>query len=135
MKLSEARESYYSNSARASELTRQLAFAGIALVWIFNSPVQNQSIALPRELMLVSLWLVLALILDFAQYVLGTLIWGFFSRRVEVKKPHRVGEDVEFAASPFMNWPGLICFWAKLAVLAFAYFKLGSFILTKLGPA
>ena len=36
MKLSDYRETYYEFSGKASDVTRQLAFAGIAIVWIFK---------------------------------------------------------------------------------------------------
>ena len=39
MKLKDAREFYYFNSGKTSDLVRQLGLAGIAVVWIFKYDV------------------------------------------------------------------------------------------------
>jgi hypothetical protein len=37
MKLQKARDTYYEYSGKLSDITRQLSFAGIAIVWIFRA--------------------------------------------------------------------------------------------------
>lgn len=132
MKLSQARESYYSSSGTASAVARQAAFAGIAVIWIFNTPTKHVTIAIPSQLQLVTLLLVICLALDLLQYVFASIVWGAFSRILERRYPHRLSEDPEMDASPFLNWPCLGCFWGKLLVLVTAYVCLATFIVTKL---
>jgi hypothetical protein len=138
MKLSQAREAYYAHSGSASSNSRQIAFAGIAVIWLFNSPSELRPIALPEELIFVALLLVISLALDLMQYVFASLIWGAFSRIVEYRIRRQLSEDLSYdpdvPANPLLNWPGLACFWAKLAVLITAYAFLGRFLFQKLQP-
>ena len=65
MKLSDYRETYYEFSGIASEVSRKLSFAGIALVWLFkieNSPIPK----VPNELIFPTGLLALSLSANFA---------------------------------------------------------------------
>ena len=132
MKLSEAKAAYYAQSGTASTVARQIALAGIAVVWLFNAPVGPERIALPEELVLVALLLVITLALDLLQYVLASLIWSVFARRLEHQMSHCLEEDPEGPASPFLNWPALGCFWAKMLVVILAYWLLARFLFKQL---
>ncbi|MCE3003985.1 MAG: hypothetical protein LW860_14990, partial [Xanthomonadaceae bacterium] len=83
MKLSAARETYYSHSGNASTAARQIAFAGIAVVWIFNQPNAGRPIELPELLMSALLLLCTSLALDLMQYSLSAAVWGYYSRSKE----------------------------------------------------
>ncbi len=79
MKLKEAREFYYDRSGLASDSARQLAFAGIAVVWILAT--NDEAVAVEaNSLRLPLLAFVLALALDLIQYYAAALFWGVFSR-------------------------------------------------------
>lgn len=132
MRLSQARESYYSSSSTASAVARQAAFAGIAVIWIFNTPAKKAIIAIPPPLQMVALLLVICLALDLLQYVFASIVWGAFSRILERRQSHRLSEDPEMSASPYLNWPCLACFWGKLLFLVAAYVCLATFIITKI---
>ena len=67
MKLSAVRDCYYSHSGNASAAARQIAFAGIAVVWVFNQPVTNHTLNLPEQLVSALLFLCAALALDLLQ--------------------------------------------------------------------
>lgn len=129
MRLSVAREGYYAHSASASSSARQIAFGGIAIVWLFNSPSDLQAIRLPSELLLPVAFLATALALDLLQYTSSALLWGQFARRIERRMSHRLSEDPEMDASPYLNWPGLACFWVKIASVCIAYWFLGAFLI------
>lgn len=117
MKLKDARGIYDYNSGKASDLARQMALAGIAIVWIFRIG-QDTGIKIPADLV-VPLWcLVLSLTLDLAQYWLATAIWSGFHRS---KEKRGVKEDEDFLAPPWINWPSLMLFYLKLIFLAAAY--------------
>lgn len=73
MKLSDYKKDYQEFSGKASDVARQLAFAGIVLIWIFR--VEGpQAQRLPEQLLLPSALLVLALGADLLQYILSTII-------------------------------------------------------------
>jgi hypothetical protein len=57
-------------TARASEISRTLCLSGLAVVWIFRTPTANGSFLAPT-LLWVSGLIVLALLLDLIQYVVG----------------------------------------------------------------
>jgi hypothetical protein len=134
MKLSAARECYYSHSGNASAAARQIAFAGIAVVWVFNQPQSGRPIDLPYQLVLVLLFLCAALAFDLLQYALSTAIWGFYSRRKEKELRHKFHDDPSIEPPRQLNWPGIAMFWLKLAALLSAYFVLARYLVTTLAP-
>jgi hypothetical protein len=115
MKLSKYRETYYEFSGKASDVARQLAFAGIALVWIFRID-SRPAPSLPRELAL-----------DLLQYALAALIWGTFHRYHE-KRLKDKRKDPELTAPPYFNWPAQICFLIKLVSVVIAYILIINYI-------
>lgn len=117
MKLSDFREDYYEFSGKVSDLVRQLGFAGLGTIWIFKHESAGQ-INVPKELIPVAALIILALTLDFLQYVIATMIWGRFARRHE-KKGKR--ESDELTAPPWSNMPANICFWGKVLIMVIAY--------------
>lgn len=129
MKLSDARNSYYGYTADASAVARQIAFAGVAVIWLFNAPIDGKAINLPSELTFVALLLVISLSFDLLQYVIASLIWGIFSRKIETQN-HSNDDDPDCLASPFMNWPTLFFFWGKILFLICAYYFLAQFLIS-----
>lgn len=132
MKLSKAQESYSYASGTASTIARQIAFAGIGVVWVFNLSATHTEIAIPQQLRVVVFLLVVCLALDLLQYVFASLVWSIFARVLELRHASHTGGDPEMAASPYLNWPSLACFWGKLAVLVVAYIYLATFIASRL---
>lgn len=133
MKLSKAQDAYRDNSGTASTIARQIAFAGIGVVWVFNLPTSHAQIAIPQELRFVVLLLVVCLALDLLQYVFASFIWGIFARILECRPQSRPVDDPEMDAPPYLNWPALVFFWGKLAALITAYIILAIFIVSRLG--
>jgi hypothetical protein len=120
MKLKDARENYYFHSGKTSELVRQLALAGVAVVWIFKYEVLGVP-RIPAQLMVPLALIVVGLALDLLQYATATLIWGVFQRG---KERAGIGEDVEFTVPPQLNWPAIAFFWLKVLSIAAAYYFL-----------
>lgn len=109
MKLSVARENYYCHSAAASAAARQLAFAGIAAVWVFNQPQDQPGIALPQVLTWAMILLCFSLACDLLQYASSSAIWGYFHRIKEKELAARsITADANVAASRWFNWPGIV---------------------------
>jgi hypothetical protein len=118
MTLEKYRETYYDLSAKASDIARQLSFAGIALIWVFRDGAPDPT-SLPRVLLLPTTLLIAALACDLLQYIIGTAVWGAFARHQEKngKKP-----DSALLAPGYFNWPALFFFWSKLVNVLAAYF-------------
>ncbi len=124
MKLKEALESYYEYSRKTSDIARYLGLAGLGIIWIFRIQTTNK-LALPRELILPTSLLILGLVLDLLQYIVGTIIWGAYHR---LKEKMGVKENEEIRAPRQLNWPTLTFFWAKLFPILIAYYLILSYL-------
>lgn len=126
MKLSDYKKDFYEFSSKASEVTRAIAFAGIALAWVFkveSTPVPH----LPAELILPVALLASALLVDCLHYVVASLIWGIFHIYHErrLKKP---SDDPVLTHPRWLGWPIHILFWLKIALVAAAYAGITTFV-------
>jgi len=125
-KLSEYREDFYEFSGKTSDIARKLAFAGIALIWIFKNEAKPTHM-IPRELILPSALLALTLAFDLLQYVAATCIWGVFQWYHE----RRIGDttkDPELDAPSFLKWPQFVFFVLKICAVFLAYILITVFI-------
>jgi hypothetical protein len=115
--LEEARQCYYETSGKASDITRQLAFAGIAVIWIFkNGP--DDAPTIPNDLILAAAIFVLALALDFMHYVVKALLWGAYHRHKEKSlRKEGIPLDSDFEFPRYINWPTVVLFWTKIVTL------------------
>lgn len=129
MKLHDYRETYYEFSGKASDIARNLAFAGIALVWIFKVADGSTPI-IPKDLLFPTVLLALTLALDLLQYVSATAIWGFFQWYQE-KKLTDISENPDLAAPKWFKLPQLFFFILKLVVVLIAYCSLTVYIFKK----
>jgi hypothetical protein len=129
MILSDYRDAYYELSGKASDVARQLAFAGIALIWIFHE-TGGKPIAIPHPLVWPAACFICGLAFDLLQYVSGALIWGAFHRHQE----KRLGVDSKktHSAPAWFNRPGILFFWGKLALVLAGYFLLLRYVVTVL---
>jgi hypothetical protein len=121
MNLEAAKGEYYAHSASASAVSRQLAFAGLAAVWIFKVTVAGVD-RVPSDLVPAAAFLVTALGCDLLQYIAATAFWGGFRRWKEWER-NRAKESGtkfvdEFVAPAWINWVGNAFFWAKLALVS-----------------
>ena len=127
MTLKDFREAYYTLSGKASDITRQLGFAGLGAIWIFKYGSAGSE-RVPNELVPAAVAIVLALLLDFLQYAVGSLVWGAFARYKERKG---VGDADTVVAPLWFNWPALLFFWAKLPIMCYAYYILLTYLAGK----
>lgn len=72
---------YY--TGKASENVRNLAFSGIAIIWIFTKT--QDGISIPQSLKTPLILLCITLMLDFLQYVWGGLVWWIKAKQSEKK--------------------------------------------------
>ncbi|WP_193166254.1 hypothetical protein [Microbulbifer hainanensis] len=124
MRLSDYRQTYYDISGISSSVTRQVAFAGIALVWIFNNK-SGSNVTLPEPLLWPTLFLIACLACDLLQYIAGSAIWGLFHR---VKERQGTPEDEILKVPVYLNWPSISLFWCKHIFVLFGYFGLFNFV-------
>ena len=110
MKLKDARENYYTFSTSLSSVSRQLCFAGIAVIWVFSVDGGNGQHLLRTDLMFPLGFFVMGLALDLMHYIVASAVWGLFHR---VKEKSRIGEEKDFGAPCWINWPAITCFWGK----------------------
>lgn len=121
MTLSDYLASYYELSGKASDVARQLAFAGIAIIWVFHQG-SGGTVAMPIALIGPAALFIGGLACDLLQYVSGTLIWGAFHRVQEQRLG--AGSKKPLTAPAYFNWPGLFFFWSKLALILVGYLLL-----------
>ena len=77
MRLSQIREAYEELSGKLSDVNRQLAFAGIGIIWIFKI-TDDHSPIIPNELLEPVIFLIMSLALDLCQYLIQTFTWYIY---------------------------------------------------------
>jgi hypothetical protein len=128
MKLSGYLDAYYLFTGKLSDINRQMAFAGIALIWIFKE-TDGTEVYICHELILPSIILALALGLDLFQYIYQSIAWGIFHRYHEKKANNK---DIDLLAPSSMNYPSTILFILKVLSVIVAYYFIIRFLATKL---
>src|SRR5262245_27354381 len=109
MKLQDYRDTFYEFSGKASDLSRQLAFAAIAIIWLFKKDVGGQPTIAP-QLSWSGIFVVLSLVCDMLQYCTGAAIWRYFYR---TKEKARISENAEITASVWYERPITFSFCRK----------------------
>ena len=122
-------QQYY--SGKASEATRTLAFAGVAVIWVFyeENPAQN-SPHLDSNFILPLLLLTLSLTFDLLHYAAGAIIWNLVYLHHERHTPEKERDDI--GAEPWKRKLVTWLFYIKLGALVVAYFYLSTIIFSKL---
>jgi hypothetical protein len=99
MKIAEIKTHYDFYSGKVSDLVRQLAFVGLAVVWIFKVDM-NGSPKIPHEMALPTVFLILALFLDLVHYGYGTIKYErLYDASERQKKADKLAEDYNFRVS------------------------------------
>jgi len=126
MKLKDCRETFYEFSGKLSDNARKLAFAGIAIVWIFKQGEDGLYI-IPDVLKTAMLMFVVSLSLDLLHYIWQTFIWGRFYTYKENKLKH--DEKVDFLAPRIFKNIANVIFWSKVIALVIGYVFMLRFLL------
>ena len=113
MKLSEARDSFYSNTGTLSELCRKMSYSGIAVIWLIKT---NKDLASEYESWWV--WLlagfVLALTCDLLQYLFLAVMWDLYNR-AQHKQGVKLDDEIDPPAH--LNNGGLCFFYTKVVLV------------------
>jgi len=126
MKLSDIWSEEEAYTKAASDLARQLDFAGIAIIWVFKVEQQG-AIHLDRELMLAALLFAGSLACDLLQYIAGIAVFRTIGNRRE--RLHGPARDAEYPS--WVLWPIDTFFWIKLVTVLIGYVVLAHYLLSK----
>ena len=129
-KLLDFRETYYEFSGKASDAARNLALAGIAVVWIFRIGEGSAS-RLPQPLIWAVCLFALALALDLLHYSLAAVTWGTFHW---LKEKAGASEESKLTAPRWLNWIPILFWGFKIVSVIVGHAFLGRFLLGILFP-
>jgi hypothetical protein len=117
VKLQDYRDDFYTFSGKASDISRQLAFAGIAIIWLFKKDALP-ALSIPHELLVPGILILFSLALDLFHYCLASLIWRLYYRS---KEKSGTSEDEELQHSVWLERPLWFLFVAKIILVLLAY--------------
>jgi len=132
-KLSDYKATYEEASGKVSDLTRQMALAGIAIVWIFRQPDVQANI-ICKELIPPLLFFITSLTFDILQYIYKTVAWAIFFRTKE-NQTKKKNPDPPMTANPIMNYPTWTLFALKVIFLIIGYIFIFIYLFDKLFPS
>jgi hypothetical protein len=122
LRLADAQDNYHYHTGKASDVGRQLALAGIAVVWIVLTagvgdglPISVSDWDMPLMLLLL---FATVLALDVLHYVYAGAAWGIYQFRQRTK--WNESETIEEAPG-FINWITIGLYAIKLLLLGATY--------------
>ena len=135
MSLKAWREDYLDDTKKLSELVRNLAFAGIGIIWIFKNSDLTKNI-IPTQLILPLKFIVVALICDVSQYIWRAVnIWAVYKYKAWLYDNGKLSDD-EIADVSFPSYIATITwlfFLTKIVVTVLAYYHIYRFLLSRIG--
>jgi hypothetical protein len=102
-------------------LIDKIAFAGIAIIWIFKK-TEGQPSLLNSELILPAFLLAGSLAFDLLQYIYQSIFWCLFYRYHE-KRNHK-----EALGKTAYNYPSWTFFWLKVILVIISYYFIFHFL-------
>ena len=124
---------FHDDTGKISDLVRNLAFAGIGIIWIFKNTDLTYKI-IPKELVLPLKYIVLGLFLDLFQYIWRAInVYVIYSIKAkQYDKGKLKSKDIADVKIPkyipFFTW---LFFTSKIFLVAIAYYNIYQFLLTK----
>ena len=128
MKLADYWKDFHELSGKASDISRQLAFAAIAVIWLFKTDTPTRQIAIPPELIRAGILIVAALAADLLQYVAASLTWGLYAYYLERKHIPSVERHGHWLVLPMR-----VLWVVKIALVIAGYILILLFLIRKLG--
>lgn len=114
-------------TGKASDVGRQLAFAGIATIWLLREEESLRPFS--NSLLVALVLLAVALLIDFLQYVYCSFVWRrFYNKHFDQHKSDDAKVDIPHSLSGKIY----LFFWAKITVLTCGYTFLLSGAIQKL---
>lgn len=130
LKLQEIWNAYDTYTGKVSEITRQLSFAGIAVIWFFKT---GDNYKTPKQDWFLSplILFVLALAFDLLQYIVGSIIWkiyAMYQERKQKKASGKIDLDEEYDPSYWWTFPMDIFFFLKAFLTIAGYVLLIKYV-------
>jgi|GEM_PF-1525140 hypothetical protein len=120
---------YNKSSIKASDVNRQLGFAGIGIIWLFRNSIlissAKEKFIIPEELFKPATLIIFSLGIDLLQYIIATAIWGITNRYLELNE---LEKEASGKFSRFSPIPILCLFWLKMIAMLFGYILIIIFI-------
>ncbi len=118
-------EAYHEASSKTSEIARQLAFAGIAVIWVLKVGTDSGGVPFSVKLIVPLYCFSVALAADLGQYIYKTAAWWALNQYHWRKHKDNI---VDVDVSSLVNFPTHILFWGKIVVVVYGYACLLFFI-------
>lgn len=115
--LEELKNDFYEFSRKTSENVRQLALAGVAIIWIFKIEVGGK-IAIPNQLIDSLKFFIYTLSTDFLHAFIPSIIYGVYQTYLK-SKGKQDKEAVHFPS--YLTIPAWTFYILKIVFLLFAY--------------
>lgn len=126
MNLAYIRESFDTFFNKAGELSRQLAFAGIAIIWIFKTD-EHTGIKIPGDLYTPLSLFCVGLLADLFQHLYGAVAWG-----IVLKICNKIHDNHQVKVSSVINIPTWFFFIFKVVSILLGHYCLLFFLLEKI---
>lgn len=125
MKLKEYKNVSHKYTAEASKIGRNIALAGIGIIWIV---AQDTEMTLGDSELTVPLILIAcSLLVDFFQYILGGLLWIYFYRIKE--KDENLNDESDIKSKSWRSNLLYVLYYIKFSLMIFAFIKLTKILL------
>lgn len=111
-------------TGKASDVVRQFAFAGIAVIWLVRTDKSVHPI--PESLVPVLALFGAALAGDILQYAVSSLIWTVYYRK---KLSENLANDTEFEEPGWLPKPAYVLFWLKIIAAMVAWLWLTRYLI------
>ena len=122
------REAFYEFSGKASDISRQLAFADIAVIWLSKTDTPTGHLTIPHQLILPGILVVAALAVDLLQYITASFIWRSYYRYLERNHISEVERHNVWLERP-IDW----LFRIKIVLVIVAYILILLFLIRAFG--
>lgn len=135
IKIKEVSEDISKYSSKASELTHQLMIAGIVIIWIVSSSIEDANDnKIHNELIIALITFIIGLVFSVAHYAISAIISDRFYHKVKRKneklsdKDFREYEVEEPSWHEQFTW---ICFYVKHSLMVIGYVFIIYFMFAK----
>lgn len=123
-------------SSTLSDIVRKSAFVGLGLVLLLGGVAKDnfgtdKVVGLPDRLVFAASVLIIALILDMAQYAYASLAYGIWARLEERRLRKHSRAEPRDGFPSWINIPTSVFFWIKVACTSVAYAILLSHLATQ----
>lgn len=117
MKLNDYKDTYEAHSSTLSNINRSIAFAGIAVVWIFKK-TEAEKVLIDNEFLLPLLLFIAGLAFDILHYAYQTVAWYIVFRNKEKQLQNQKNNSTEvndeFEHEYWITYPAWTLFTLKI---------------------